>query len=43
MKALDAPAHELVALALWRLAQEHPDGDIAMFSALLRAWLGLGG
>ena len=43
MKALDAHAHELVALALWRLAQDHPDGDIAMFSALLRAWLGWAG
>ena len=43
MTALDAHAHELVGLALRRLAQDHPDGDLAMFSALLRAWLGWAG
>ena len=41
--ALDAHAHELVGLALRRLAQDHPDGDVAMFSAMLRAWLGWAG
>ena len=43
MTALDAHAHELVGLALRRLAQDHPDGEIALFSAMLRAWLGWAG
>ena len=38
---LDTHAHVLVGLALRQLAQDHPDGDIALFSSLLKAWLGL--
>ena len=29
-----------VGLALRRLAQDHPAGDLMLFNALLRAWLG---
>ncbi len=36
---LDAHAHLLIGLALQQLAQDHHDGDVAMFSALFRAWL----
>ena len=41
---LDTHAHALVGLALRQLAQDHPDGgDITLFSAVFKAWLGWAG
>ena len=41
---LDQHAHLLTGLALQRLSQDHPDGgDVALFSAVFKAWLGWAG
>ena len=37
--SLDTNAHALVGLALRQLAHDRPDGEIALFSAVLKAWL----
>ena len=40
---LDAHAHAMIGLMLQRLSQDHDDGDVAVFLALHRAWLGWAG
>jgi hypothetical protein len=40
---IDAHAHVLVGLTLRQLAQDHSCGDVALFSAVFKAWLGWAG
>ena len=40
---LDAHAHVLVGLALRQLAHDHQGGDVALFEAVFKAWLGWAG